>query len=172
VQRHTLTANPVAASNVGVKQIPIIASVLCAIAIGAAQDAGPSFEVASVKLNKSGESRQFVSRQPGGVTVSNMPVRDLIIYAYRLAAFQLVGGPAWIVSNHFDILAKLERNSAVSTSGLVDDPIPLALQRLLADRFKLKVRRETRTMDTYALVTLRPGTPGPALKPFAWIAPT
>jgi uncharacterized protein (TIGR03435 family) len=42
----------------------------------------------------------------------------------------------------------------------------LALRSLLADRFQLKVHRETREMDVYALVMAKPGgDPGPALKP-------
>jgi uncharacterized protein (TIGR03435 family) len=41
----------------------------------------------------------------------------------------------------------------------------LAMRTLLADRFKLKVRKEIREMDIYALVMSRPGgKPGPALK--------
>jgi uncharacterized protein (TIGR03435 family) len=144
----------------------MVACVLCAVTMVAAQDTGPRFEVASVKLNKSGDLRKFVARRAGGVTVSNMPVRDLIIYAYRLAPFQIVGGPAWISSNHFDILGKLEGNPTGAIGALAAEAIPAALQRLLEDRFKLRVHRERRTMDIYALVTLRPGIPGPELKPF------
>jgi len=103
------------------KRISIIVCVLCALAIVRAQNAGPRFEVASVKLNNSGDARQFISRRPGGATVSNMPVRDLIIYAYRVATFQLIGGPAWIASSHFDIVEKLETNS----DGQAADPLPV-----------------------------------------------
>ena len=40
----------------------------------------------------------------------------------------------------------------------------LAMRSLLAERFKLKLHKETREMDVYALVMVKPGVPGPALK--------
>jgi uncharacterized protein (TIGR03435 family) len=47
-----------------------------------------------------------------------------------------------------------------------NDPMILAVRAMLEDRFALSVHRETREMDSYALVMARPdGTPGPALKP-------
>ena len=36
----------------------------------------------------------------------------------------------------------------------------LAIRSLLADRFKLKVHKETREMDVYNLVMIKPGSPG------------
>jgi uncharacterized protein (TIGR03435 family) len=123
-----------------------------------------AFEVASVKLNKSADTRQFIQRQPGGrVTVTNMPLRGLITFAYQLASFQLIGGPSWIANDRFDMVAKLEGNPEFPAPGA--GPDQLAFRTLMADRFKLQVHRETREMDIYALVMAKPGIPGPALKP-------
>src|SRR4029077_11626890 len=69
-------------------------------------------------------------------------------------------------TDRYDIVAKVEGNpaQALPTAGQ-PDPMMLALRNLLADRFKLKVHRETREMDIYALVMARPGGgPGPSLK--------
>jgi uncharacterized protein (TIGR03435 family) len=139
-----------------------------AVVAAASQDASPSatFEVATVKPNKSGEPRQFIQRQPGGrVTVTNMPLRALITFAYQLAPFQLVGGPSWLAADRFDMVAKLEGNPEFPAPGSGPDPIQLAMRGLMADRFKLKTHHETREMEIYALVTVKPGVPGPALKP-------
>ncbi len=143
-----------------------------AVVTGAAQEPPPSspaahtFEVATVKPNKSGDGRQFIQRQPGGrVTVTNMPLRQLITFAYVLAPFQLVGGPPWIASDRFDMVAKLEGNPEFGMPGSGPDPIQLAMRTLLADRFALKTHRETREMDIYALTLVKPGAPGPGLKP-------
>src|SRR3954463_15214773 len=139
-----------------------------AVAIAAAQDAtSPVFEVATIKVNKSGENNQLIRRQPGGrVTVTNMPARFLIVFAYQLAQFQLIGGPSWAATDRYDMVAKLEGNPDFPPPGQAADPIQLAMRALLADRFKLKVHRETREMDIYALVLAKPGGgPGPGLKP-------
>src|SRR5579862_1473912 len=66
-----------------------------------------SFEVASVKQNKSGDERALMMMQPGGrLIATNLPLRVVIRFAYQLQDFQLVGGPDWIASERFDIAAK------------------------------------------------------------------
>jgi uncharacterized protein (TIGR03435 family) len=154
--------------------------VSCALAVtvfGAAarpiaqQIAEPSspmaFEAASVKPNKSGDPGQTIRRAPGGrLTATNMPVRALITFAYQLQQAQLVGGPSWIASDRFDIVAKMEGDPAPVPPGAGPDPLMLAMRSLLADRFKLAVHKETRALDVYALTLAKPGgKPSPALKP-------
>ena len=102
------------------------------------------------------------------MTATNMPARQLIVFAYQLAQYQLVGGPGWLNSENFDIIAKMDGDPQPAAPGAGIDPMQLALQGLLADRFKLKAHRETREMDIYALVMAKPGgSPGAALKPAA-----
>jgi uncharacterized protein (TIGR03435 family) len=149
--------------------VAIVPPQLSASATQAAQETTPTpvFEVASVKANKSGDTNGMLRRQPGGrVNATNMPLRQLIQFAYSLAPYQLVGGPGWMAGERYDIVAKMEGNPAPVAPGAGPDPAQLALRALLEDRFKLKVRRETREMDIYALVMAKPGgSPGPNLKP-------
>ena len=56
----------------------------------------PSFEVVSIKENKSGDLRQLVSRRPGRIIVTNFPLRPLIQSVFGLQPQQLVGGPDWL----------------------------------------------------------------------------
>src|SRR5947209_6493768 len=109
-----------------------------AVAFVAAQEA-VTFEVATVKENKSGDTNGLLARPPGGrVNATNMPVRFLISYAYALTPQQpLVGGPGWIDSARYDVIAKLEGNPPVVPPGVGIDPARLAMRSLLADRFKL-----------------------------------
>jgi len=132
-----------------------------------AASATATFEVATLKQNKSGERGFGIRRQPGGrVTVTNTAPRQLVTFAYQLTPFELVGGPSWMDNDRFDIVAKMEGNPEWGGPGTGrPDPIQLAMRTLLADRFKLKLHRETRELDVYALVMMKPGTPGPALKP-------
>jgi uncharacterized protein (TIGR03435 family) len=137
---------------------------------GVAQEKDATFEVASVKANKSGDGNGNLSGMPGGrVRATNMPVRPIITFAYQLASYQLVGGPGWLTTDRYDLIAKMD-GTADSTPAVpgANEPSPmqLALRHLLEDRFKLRVHRETRELDIYALVMAKPGGgPGPGLKP-------
>jgi uncharacterized protein (TIGR03435 family) len=122
-----------------------------------------AFEVASVKPNTSGDLEQHIWRTATGLTVTNMPGRELIRFAYLpLQSFQLVGGPSWIGRDRFDMRAKIEGSAPPPTPpGVEPDAFMLAMRTLLAGRFKLKVHPEQREMDIYALVLAKP-TNGPA----------
>ena len=95
-----------------------------------------------------------------------MAARQLVTFAYQLGQFQLVGGPSWLADDKFDITAKMEGNPEWEGPGSgKPDPIQLAMRTLLAERFKLKVHVESRDLDAYALMLVKPGVMGPALKP-------
>jgi uncharacterized protein (TIGR03435 family) len=119
--------------------------------------ASPTFEVATVKANKSGEPFIRIGGGPGRYAATNVPLRVLIQNAYRIQNYQLVGAPGWIDSERFDIVAKPDANAT-------PDQNPLMLRALLAERFKLKVHNETREMPVYALMLARnDGKLGPKL---------
>jgi uncharacterized protein (TIGR03435 family) len=82
-----------------------------------------------------------------------------VIGAYGpLHDIQVTGGPGWINSDRFDIVAKAEGNPSTDAR--------LMLRTLLADRFKLMVHHETRELPVYALVIARrDGKLGPQLRP-------
>jgi uncharacterized protein (TIGR03435 family) len=116
----------------------------------------PTFEVASVKSNKTGADGASIRVQPGGrMTATNQTVRNLIRNAYNIQPYQFVGGPGWIDEDRFDILAKMA-DADIPENGLVrPEQMMVRLQHLLADRFKLVVRRETREVPIFALVMAR-----------------
>lgn len=135
------------------------------LARGAAQTpTSPSFEVATVKPNKSGEP--FIRMQVlagGRVDAQNMPVAELIRMAYGVQPFQVEGGPGWINTDRFDITAKSETEFPSAGPGQALRPM---MRSLLAERFGLKVRRETKEMPIYALIVARTdGKLGPKLNP-------
>jgi uncharacterized protein (TIGR03435 family) len=129
--------------------------------------ASPTFEVASVKQNTSGDGRVQMQMLPGNrINMTNVPARFLVAQAYQLQQFQLIGGPSWLTTDHYDIVAKLEGEPKPIVPG-TPNPAMLALRTLLADRFKLKLHKETRDMDIYVLVMVKQGVLGPGLKPSA-----
>src|SRR4051812_18160649 len=88
-----------------------------------------TFEVATVKQNTSGERGGGIRRLPGGrVTVTNMPVRALITFAYQLGQFQLIGGPSWLADDRFDVTGKMLGNPEWGGPGTGrPDPITIAM---------------------------------------------
>jgi uncharacterized protein (TIGR03435 family) len=132
---------------------------LAALLIFLAQDVkGPQFEVASIKPAAPDARGMFIRPSPGGrVTVTNMTLKELITIAYRIQPYQISGGPAWLGSARYDISAKAENT-------LKDGELQPMLQALLADRFQLTLRRETKELPIYALVLARKdGKLGPKL---------
>jgi uncharacterized protein (TIGR03435 family) len=132
---------------------------LTLVAASSAQ-APATFEVASVKANKSGASQVSVSWQ-GGVTMINVPLRAIVQFAYNInTPSRIIGHPDWTNVERFDIQARPPDGA----SG-VEQMRPM-LQALLADRFKMVARIEKREVQSYALVKARAdGRLGPTLKP-------
>lgn len=132
-----------------------------------APGAGPTFEVASVKLNNSGDGRVLLQNQPGGrFTATNVTLRLLIRNAYQLQEFQITGGPSWLNDDRFDIVAKAESlpDAPTPAPGMGPTPLQLMIRALLAERFKLAVHTETKELPIYALILARSdGRLGPDL---------
>jgi uncharacterized protein (TIGR03435 family) len=123
-----------------------------------------SFEVATVKPNKTGDGRVMLGMQPGGrFTATNVPFRMLMRQAFDVQEFQIVGGPDWMRSDRFDVVAKAPEGEAFTA-----DSMRPMLRSLLIERFKLAYRNETREMPIYALIKAREdGKLGANLKPAA-----
>ena len=121
------------------------------VAVAAPQDSKPAFDAASIKPNKSGEAAASTLFPPGGrFSARNAPLRLLIRLAYGVADYQISDGPDWIRFDRFDVEAKSE-------AGLSVDVLRLMLQRLLEDRFQLKVHRATKQDQVYALMIANGG---------------
>jgi uncharacterized protein (TIGR03435 family) len=131
--------------------------------LGAQTPANPTFEVASVRPNKTGDGRIMLGLQPGGrFNATNVPLRMLLRQAFNVQEFQIVGGPDWMTSDRFDIVAKAPEGNFTA------DVMRPMLRSLLTERFKLVVHNETREMPIYALVKARDdGRLGPNLSPAA-----
>jgi uncharacterized protein (TIGR03435 family) len=128
----------------------------------------PRFEVASVKPHKSNDNSFGIFGQPGGrFTATNATLRLLIRTAYQLQDNQIIGGPGWLGSDHFDIVAKGNENVAFGPAPVGQGPgaMQLMLRHLLADRFRLATHKETRELPIFALVMARSDSrPGPQLR--------
>lgn len=132
----------------------LVAGVCAAVAAQAASDAKLEFEVASVKpatlatgnsVMRPGPQGGPGTGDPGRLTYKFSTIRDLIMDAYGVKHSQIEGGASWLDTERFDIVAKVP-------SGATKEQVKVMLQNLLAERFKLALRRETKDLSIYALV--------------------
>jgi len=132
-----------------------LALILLAIAAS-----GQTFEVASVKPSAppgGGRGRSRAAGVQGGpgsadptrVRFSGMNLKGLVSFAYDASGFQ-ISGPAWIEEDRFDIVATL-------ANGTSKEQFRKMLQNLLAERFKLQIRREQKTISLYSLTVGKSG---------------
>lgn len=119
----------------------------------------PAFEVASVRPNPNPYIRPVLFTPPDSpILITNYTLGALVYYAYDLkGSHQMRGGPEWLMKDRFDI-------RGIPPSGSSESQIPAMLQRLLAERFKLRVRSDTSPQPVWTLVVDRAdGRLGPKL---------
>jgi uncharacterized protein (TIGR03435 family) len=133
--------------------------VIFAISFAQAQPGGDSssFEVVSIKPPALPNGGPFYigirggpgTSDPGRMTFSHVTLARLVTQAFGIYAFQL-SCPDWLNTEQFDIIAKVP-------VGATKGQVPMMLQNLLADRFRLKVHRETRVMPILELTVAKGG---------------
>ena len=72
---------------------------------------------------------------------------DVFKYAYNVHPDQVVGGPAWLRTEKFDILADPETEKRPSS-----DQMKALVQQLLVERFHIVMHHEQKVLPVYALV--------------------
>ncbi|MGH9401800.1 MAG: TIGR03435 family protein, partial [Terriglobia bacterium] len=131
-------------------------------ASNATETAAPKFEVASIKPAPPGSHMFRLGTTPGRFSANGVPAKMLIEFAYNLKSDgQLVGAPGWVNSQRFNIDAKEDDAFVQKMRKLSFDEggaqVRLMVQSLLADRFKLRVSRETSERPVYALIVAKNG---------------
>jgi uncharacterized protein (TIGR03435 family) len=135
-----------------------------------------SFDVASIKPDKSGQATSIRAGLHGRFVAVNATLAQLVIWAYSIPQYRLEGRPGWIQSDPFDINAKVDAEESTTF-----ELFQARLQHLLADRFRLAVHTEMRELPQFALLVSKNGpklaesrsncTPADATRPAAPGAP-
>jgi uncharacterized protein (TIGR03435 family) len=117
--------------------------------------APPAFEVASVKVNTAGinegmgRGREIVTPSPAGISMINVRLKSVIQWAYHVQPVQ-ISGPGWLDVDRYDIIAK-------AAGATPEDQLRQMMQKLLADRFKLALHRESKEMLAYVITVAKSG---------------
>lgn len=114
-----------------------------------------TYEVASIKLAQSQRQGQQIINPTttGKLVVRNCTLRALLQWAFFVPDFRIVGGPSWVSSTKYDV----EARAATKAEGYTFEQIQQMIQSLLAERFNLKVRHETRTLPIFVLKVAQGG---------------
>jgi uncharacterized protein (TIGR03435 family) len=148
-----------------------VVALALALMMHAAAQSGPetSFEVASVRRLAS--PAMYSISKPGEkiFTVRSASMKLLLCIAFGVNDNQVQSKANWLDNEYYDISAEAE-----GERGLSREELRRPLQRLLGERFKLEVHRETKDVGGY-LLTVRKGgpklTPGPEAAGMAYIMP-
>ena len=116
------------------------------------------FDVASIKRNVSDGGRVRFETPPGRLNAINAPLRFLIRQAYRVPEARIIGGPSWLDTDRFDVVA-------TTPQPVTGDAIREMLRAQLKESFELAMHAETREMPIYVLKTRSPGALGPNMRP-------
>ncbi len=108
------------------------------------------FEVAAIKVSGPDSAPMAIRRTETQFITSNTNLPFLIRWAYAIDPSQLIGLPKGLDTN-FDVVAKIPEGK------LVPGRLQSMMQSLLADRFNLRIHRETRELTSYALVIDKSG---------------
>jgi uncharacterized protein (TIGR03435 family) len=133
-------------------------------------DSSLRFEVASVKPNGSGATDIRWTFANGRFTAVNVTLKALISSAYGspqqpLPDFQISGGPSWLDSARFDVLAQVPVEAVSKDSTAMTASTIVMLRGLLEERFQLRTHFESREQPIYALVlSNQNGELGPQLR--------
>ncbi len=128
------------------------------------------FDVASVKPNRSDATEIRWTFASGRFTAVNVTLKALISSAYGspqqpLPDFQISGGPSWLNSARFDVLAQVPADAVAENRTTMSASTLRMLKGLLEVRFQLRTHFESREQAIYALVLSdKTGKPGPQLR--------
>ena len=132
-------------------RIAVAATLTLASIASVLAQAGPTFDVVSIKPNTGGVVRGNTAppilRPDGSLTLKNVNVNALIARAYP--GTDIVGLPDWVRTERFDIAT-----TSTLTTATADDRIAM-LRAMLADRFQLKAHIEQREQQVFDLVLAR-----------------
>lgn len=108
--------------------------------------ADPAFEVATVKPSAPNATQEQIHASTRHFEHKNATVADMIEFVYKVKLRQIEGGPAWIDETRFDVAGEPDVEGQPSP-----DQFRLMEQKLLAERFQLKVHSIQKVFPVYAI---------------------
>jgi Protein of unknown function (DUF3738). len=115
-------------------------------------DARPDVEVSTVRPTQPGTKVMAIVIQGTDVVARNSSLTNLIKFAYQVQNRQIVGAPSWMETDKWDMVARPDIPGTPSIEQARN-----IMQKLLAERFRLKIKDERREMTAYVLTVAKNG---------------
>lgn len=154
-------------------RLPVLLALACVALRAQPADRQLTFDVASVKQNKTGDPPPYANSPLGPGTVfvqtggyfkaTDLPLMTFISFAYKIQGSQAkdltTQLPDWVNTENYDIEAR------TSKPNVTKDEMRIMMRALLAERFKFTVHTEARQVSVLAMTLLKAGKFGPGLQP-------
>ena len=149
------------------RRLVLTGVVAAASAVATLQDVAarqlPAFEVVSIRPTKSSLESGFVLPDQLQINGNRLYATFITAAALVRKAYgpefatrdQVIGGDAWVQSDRFDVDARAASILSEAPTSTLSPTAAQMLQRVLQERFQLRVHRETRPLQRYALTYAR-----------------
>ena len=117
----------------------------------------PTYDVVSIKPNKTGSGQKDIDANDGNFDAINVSLKTLILSAYGLKETQIFDLPKWGKSMRFDIKAKIIDPDKNALAALTPEQFRSMQQPMLTGRFQLKFHHEMKMLPVYDLVVTKSG---------------
>jgi uncharacterized protein (TIGR03435 family) len=118
-----------------------------------AADANPAFEVATIKPSDPDRPGKVFTVRGRQFATINTTLVDMITFAYGIQVKQIIGAPAWVETQKYDVTAQPDGEGQPN-----DRQWKVMFQKMLADRFKFAFHRDKRELSVYAITVGRNGS--------------
>jgi uncharacterized protein (TIGR03435 family) len=110
----------------------------------------PVFEIAEARVSKTAPADSYAVLEDTRVEFRGASMLEMIAAAYHVPNERVLGGPSWLDADRFDVTARAPRDTP-------EEAVRVMLQGLLAERFKLEVRKDQRPVPTFVLTVSKRG---------------
>ncbi|MBB5061710.1 TIGR03435 family protein [Granulicella mallensis] len=118
----------------------------------------PEWDVAVIKPHPAEDHSMMWQMTADGLSLINLPLEMMICSAWDVKPYQMSGLSGWMKSSTFDLTAKVSGDDVAAYKKLNTAQRQKMLQKLLTERFQLKVHMETKTLPIYDLVVDKSGS--------------
>lgn len=117
----------------------------------------PTYDVVSIKPNKTGDGNYGIRTGDDSLTATNVSLKFLASMTYDIKPELISGISGPIDSARFDVIAKIVDSDPAAMKKLSDKQRLAMVLPVLMERFQLKAHTEIKTLPVYELVVIQDG---------------